>query len=66
MTLSRLSLLLGLVGLGAVSIGGARATARWATETRVAEATTSADRTATRRIVEAVVRARVRILLEQA
>ena len=44
MTFRRLLLLLSLVGLGAVSIGGAVLEARWAGETQAAVARTAANR----------------------
>jgi len=65
-TFRRLLLLLSLVGLGAVSIGGAVLEARWAGETQAAVARTAANRAATRRTEEAVARARVRLALERA
>ncbi|MFZ9897922.1 MAG: hypothetical protein ACO3F5_00620 [Gemmatimonadaceae bacterium] len=66
MTFLRLLLLLALAGLGAVSIGGAVLEARWAGETQAAVAQAAANRAATRRIEEAVARARVRLALERA
>ena len=66
MTITRLLLLLALAGLGAVSIGGARAAARWERETRAAVAEATTEQVATRRLEEEVARARVRLALEHA
>ena len=66
MTLPRRALLLSLAGLGALSIGGARAAARWRTETRAAVDATTAVAAETRRLEEAIARAQVRLTLEQA
>jgi hypothetical protein len=55
-----------LAGLGGVSLGGAVLEARWAGETQAAVAQAAASRAATRRIEEAVARARVRLALEHA